>query len=64
MAKTHAPRRAAAPKNEPGDTTAQPSAAEQAEGVTMSAAEPVPFDRAEFDSLKKIVHQLAIKVGV
>lgn len=56
----------AAARNVAG-TGAQPSATEQAEGVTVSAAAPHPagrISREEFDSLEKKVHQLCIKVGV
>lgn len=59
-------RPAAAAHNVAGDG-AQPSPAEQAEGVTVSAAAPHPagrISREEFDTLEKKVHQLCIKVGV
>jgi len=63
-ARARRPRRPRIETNQPGDPGAQPSPAEQAEGVTVSAAEPKTVSRAEFNSIAKIVHQLAIKVGV
>lgn len=50
--------------NQPGDTANQPSASEQAEGVTMSSANPKAVSRAEFRTLEQKVDQLCIKVGI
>lgn len=47
---------------------AQPGATEQAEGVTLSAADPRPGSaaghNARLESLEAKVHQLCIKVGI
>lgn len=52
--------------NEPGDDTAQPSAAEQAEGVVTSSADPRPASDhgRRLDTIEKQLAQLAIKVGL
>jgi hypothetical protein len=57
-------RAAAAAHNVPGEAGAQPSASEQAKGVTLSSADPRPTDKARLDKLEKMVDQLAIKVGI
>lgn len=54
------------PRNTPGDEAHQPTEAEQAEGVTTSAASPRPErgHGARLESLEAKVHQLCIKVGI
>jgi len=59
-------KRTAGARNQPGDPESQPSASEQAEGVTVSAADPRPAGDhgRRLDTIEKQIAQLAIKVGL
>lgn len=56
------PTTAASGTNRPGDAGTQPAPADTA--PVVSSADPEHVTRGEFNTIRKMVEQLAIKVGI